>query len=166
MQGTRQEEQTLSGVVEHVVYQNGDTGYAVFRMRTSGERPVVVVGNIPYIGVGENVSVRGVWISHPSYGEQFKAASAERTMPTDEDSILSTCPRAACVDRTRDRQAHRQSVSGHGRLDVLASQPELLSEVQGITPKRQGDLRELYRQLGIRRLMEYLFRLELLRTCP
>lgn len=159
MQGTRQEEQTLSGVVEHVVYQNGDTGYAVFRMRTSGERPVVVVGNIPYIGVGENVSVRGVWISHPSYGEQFKAASAERTMPTDEDSILEYLSSGSV--RGIGPATARRIVERFGTrtFDVLASQPELLSEVQGITPKKARGICESFnRQLGIRRLMEYLFR--------
>jgi len=158
LQNTPQEEQTLSGVVEHVVYQNNDTGYAVFRLRVSGERPVVVVGNIPYIGPGESIAVRGVWISHPSYGEQFKASSAERTMPSDVDSILeylSSGSIRGIGPMTAKRIVER---FGTQTFDVLASQPELLSEVQGITLKKARAICESYnRQLGIRRLMEYLF---------
>ncbi|MGI6577760.1 MAG: ATP-dependent RecD-like DNA helicase [Eubacteriales bacterium] len=158
LQNNQQEEQTLSGVVEHVVYQNNDTGYAVFRMRVDGENPVVVVGNIPYVGVGESITVWGVWISHPSYGEQFKASSSERTMPADEGSILEYLSSGAVrgVGPVTAKRIFERF--GTQTFDVLSSQPELLSEIQGITLKKARVICESFsRQLGIRRLMEYLF---------
>ena len=43
------EEETLVGSVEHVVYCNEENGYAVFHMNTGNEKPVVVVGNVPFM---------------------------------------------------------------------------------------------------------------------
>ena len=79
----------LCGVVESVVYQNEKNGYAVFRLIVDGaDHPVTVVGNLPFIGVGEELRVEGSWTRHASYGEQFKAESAERTLPASEVAIV------------------------------------------------------------------------------
>lgn len=155
---SRIEEKTLSGLVEHVVYSNDETGYAVFRLSTDSEKNVVVVGNIPFIGVGENITVRGVWVSHPSYGEQFKASYSERTMPTDENAIqmyLSSGIIKGIGPITAQRIVER---FGEDTFDVLSSNPDLLSEIQGITRKKAESICNSFsRQLGMRRLMEYLF---------
>ena len=155
---SRIEEKMLEGSVEHVVYCNDETGYAVFRMITESERTVVVVGNIPFIGVGENIIVYGVWMSHPSYGEQFKAAHCERTMPTDQDAILLYL--SSGIIRGIGPVTGQRIVEGFGEktFDVMSSEPELLSQIQGITRKKAESIRNSFnRQLGMRRLMEYLF---------
>jgi len=153
------DEETLSGVVEHVVYQNEENGYAVFRLQTDEGRSVVVVGNIPFIGAGEGIIAKGVWIKHPSYGEQFKASSSERIMPAGEVAILRYLSSGSVkgigpvtakriVERFKDQT-----------FDILSSHPEMLSEVQGITSSKAKSICESFsRQLGIRRLMEYLIR--------
>jgi exodeoxyribonuclease V alpha subunit len=44
-------------------------------------------------------------------------------------------------------------------FEILSSHPEMLSEVQGITSSKAKSICESFsRQLGIRRLMEYLIR--------
>ena len=80
-------------------------------------------------------------------------------MPADEDSILEYLSSGSV--RGIGPATARRIVERFGTrtFDVLESQPELLSEVQGITPKKARGICESFnRQLGIRRLMEYLFR--------
>ena len=155
---SRIEEETLVGSVEHVVYCNEENGYAVFHMNTGNEKPVVVVGNVPFIGVGESISVRGVWVSHPSYGEQFKVSYSERTMPEDENAILlylSSGIIRGIGPVTAQRIVDR---FGTDTFNVMSSEPELLCEIQGITRRKAESIRNNFnRQLGMRRLMEYLF---------
>lgn len=153
------DEETLSGVVVHVVYHNEENGYAVFRLQTDEGRSVVVVGNIPFVGEGEGIIAKGVWIKHPSYGEQFKASESERVMPAGEVAILrylSSGSVKGIGPVTAKRIVER---FGDETFEVLSSHPELLCEVQGITSaKAQAICESFNRQLGMRRLMEYLVR--------
>ncbi len=151
------EEEVITGVVEHVVYHNEENGYAVFRMVTHDDEPVVVVGNVPYIGAGEGISARGVWIRHPSYGEQFKASVAERTMPAGEVAILQYLS-SGNISGIGPVTAKRIVTKFKDEtFDILESKPEELSKIPGITAKKAKGISESFnRQLGIRRLMEYM----------
>ena len=90
MNSEKSRENTVSGVVSGVVYHNDQNGYAVIRVDSDDyEDEVTVVGSAPFIGVGEGISASGVWMRHPSYGEQLRAETIERSMPDDEDTILA-----------------------------------------------------------------------------
>ncbi|MBQ4370107.1 MAG: hypothetical protein II784_03800 [Oscillospiraceae bacterium] len=76
----------INGTVQAVVFRNEDNGYCVLRLRTL-DRVVTAVGTIPDVTPGETLTMEGEWQSHPSYGDQFKADSVERTMPNTADNI-------------------------------------------------------------------------------
>ena len=97
-------------------------------------------------------------MSHPSYGEQFKASYSERTMPTDENAIQMYLS-SGIIKGIGPITAQRFVVRfGEDTFDVLSSNPDLLSEIQGITRKKAESICNSFsRQLGMRRLMEYLF---------
>ena len=81
------DQQTLTGVVEDIVYYNDDNGYAVCYVQTGAEY-ITVVGYMPYIAEGESVSVTGSWTFHAEYGAQFKANYYEKNMPKEKAEIL------------------------------------------------------------------------------
>ena len=76
----------LEGVVEHVIYENAESGYAVFEVDAGGT-DVVVAGNVGGVDNGMSVTVYGHMVNHPSYGEQFKAETIEASLPEDTSAI-------------------------------------------------------------------------------
>jgi exodeoxyribonuclease V alpha subunit len=151
-------EVVVNGVVGQVIYHNENNGYAVFRLiddDTGNE--IVAVGTIPFIGAGEYMTLSGVWSKHPSYGEQLKVSGSERSMPFDEDAILaylSSGSVSGIGPVTAKRIVER---FGESTFDIIESSPERLAEISGITKKKAVSISENFlKQLGIRRLMEYL----------
>ncbi len=151
------EEVTLRGVVEHVIYHNDDNGYAVFRVELDGERSVTVVGTVPFVGAGEGVVVTGTWVHHPSYGEQLKASRAERTMPAGAVAIMRYLAEGNVPGIGPVTAKRVVEMFGEETFDVLESHPERLAGLPGITKKKADSICDGFRrQLGMRRLMEYL----------
>ena len=77
----------IEGSVEAVIYQNEENGYTVLRVDAGDQGGITVVGCMPGIAPGESIAVRGRWMRHASYGEQFKAELVERRMPAGEKAI-------------------------------------------------------------------------------
>ena len=78
----------LEGVVEHVIFENQETGYAVFEVNAGGT-DVVVSGDVGSIDNGMTVVVYGRMTNHPTYGEQFRAETCEAALPEDAAAIQS-----------------------------------------------------------------------------
>src|SRR5436305_1653846 len=74
--------QTIIGSVERITFHSEQNGYTVLRFLTPSSRePVTVTGNFSSVSPGESLRLTGWWITHPQYGEQFKATSYEVTRP-------------------------------------------------------------------------------------
>ena len=148
---------TIAGTISHVVFHNEENGYTVLRLVTSDGEAVTVVGTIPCAAPGEDLVVTGRWVSHPVHGDQVEARQVERHMPTTENEIL--CYLASGIIKgvgpaTADRMVQR---FGESTLRVLEEEPELLTKIKGITPRRAKEIGESYRyQTGMRRLLEFL----------
>ena len=72
----------MEGVVEHVIFENRDTGYAGFEVNAGGELHVVT-GTVGEVNAGESVTLYGKFETHPTHGPQFRAESCEASMPQD-----------------------------------------------------------------------------------
>ena len=80
---------TVEGTVQHVIFQNEENGYTVLGLLTEEGELVTVVGCIPCVAPGEKLTADGLWVSHPSYGQQFAAETVERLMPETEEELIS-----------------------------------------------------------------------------
>ena len=150
------EVETLEGTVSAVIYQNPENGYTVLRVK-SREGSQTVVGELAEVSVGEQVLATGVWVDHPSFGPQFKAAHMETTIPTQQHGIYEYL--ASGVIKGIGKQTARRIVDqfGSDTLAVIESQPERLAEVKGITAKKAQAIQEEFLQrAGMRRLVEFL----------
>lgn len=85
----------LEGVVEHVIYENPDTGYAVFEVDAGGT-DIVVAGNVGSVDNGMSITAYGYMVNHPSYGEQFRAETCEASLPQDTAALLSYLSSGYC----------------------------------------------------------------------
>ena len=147
----------IEGTVEAVIYQNEENGYTVLRLDAGDQGGITVVGCIPGAAPGESITVRGSWMRHASYGEQFKAETVDRRMPAGERAIFDYLASGAV--RGIGAATARKIVEEFGgdALTVLEEHPERLTKIHGITRKRALAMGENFRlQLGMRRLLEFL----------
>ena len=156
--GTLTGQNQVAGTVTAVLFRNEENGYTVLRLDCGAEKgEVTAVGCMPGVAPGEELELEGSWGRHPSYGEQFKAEVVARRMPVGEKAIFEYLASGA-VKGIRMGLA-RQIVDRFGEeaLTVIESDPERLSEIRGVSPKRARAIGEAFRQqMGMRRLAEFL----------
>jgi exodeoxyribonuclease V alpha subunit len=155
-------DETLAGVIQAVVYANEETGWAVLRVACADGSLHTAVGHIPGPAPGEDIAAQGRWTQHPAHGAQFTVRSAERRLPSEGAAILEYL--ASGIIQGIGRATARLLVERFGAetLDVMEHQPQRLSEVRGITPKRAESIGVIFsRQTALRRLMELMVRHEL-----
>ena len=87
-QDIKNEPETLKGSVEGVIYANEETGYTILDFGTDKNELVTVVGTLPYVAEGDELTVIGRWVHNPKYGRQFKAEQFEKRLPSDASAIL------------------------------------------------------------------------------
>jgi exodeoxyribonuclease V alpha subunit len=72
----------LRGQIERITYTNDENGYTIARVKVPGRKELVtIIGNIVNPTPGEIISMKGEWGNHPIYGEQFKIAHCQSTVP-------------------------------------------------------------------------------------
>ena len=82
-----QENISLEGMVESIVYKNDETGYAIFIADIDGQ-PVTMVGTLPFLFEGEHILASGQWTVHKTYGKQFRVDTFEKNLPTTTLSLI------------------------------------------------------------------------------
>ena len=153
---------TVDGTVHSIIFQNAENGYTVLRLLTVEGEVVTVVGCIPCVAPGEHLTVDGVWETHPQHGEQLRAVELERSLPVDEEEIVSYLSSGvmkgvgpATAQRIVDR-------FGAATLEILEQEPERLNLIKGITAKKAQEMAESFRRhMGLRRLMAFLAQYQL-----
>ncbi|MDD5932636.1 MAG: ATP-dependent RecD-like DNA helicase [Oscillospiraceae bacterium] len=153
---------TVDGTVHSLIFQNAENGYTVLRLLTVEGEVVTVVGCIPCVAPGEHLTVSGVWEQHPQHGEQLRAVELERSLPEDEEEIMSYLSSGVCKGVGPATAARIVERFGAEALDVLEREPERLATVRGITAKKAQEMSESFRRhMGLRRLMAFLAQYQL-----
>ena len=150
------EQHQVDGTVSAVIYQNEENGYTILRLDVK-EEEITVVGPMAGVSPGEYLTVRGRWVRHPTYGQQFRADSVERRLPQGLKEIYHYLASGAVkgVGKATARQLIEEF--GEEALNVLEEEPEKLAKLRGISPKRARQIGEAFRQrMGMRRLTEFL----------
>ena len=151
----------VEGTVSSIIFQNEENGYTILRLE-AGQGEITVVGCMPGVAPGESLSIRGSWVRHPSYGEQFKAESMERRLPRGIKEVFHYL--ASGVVKGIGQSTARRMVEefGEDALTILEEEPEKLTVIKGITLKRAQTMSAAFRQqMGMRHLLEFLTRHEL-----
>ena len=147
---------TIEGTAAVLIYQNPENGYAVLRLETE-DGIVTAVGCMPGISPGEDLILKGKWIVHPSYGEQFKAEWAQRRMPVGSAAIFRYLATGSIKHIGPSKAKDIVDMFGDESLDIIENHPEELAKIRGITEKRAREISTSFRrQVSLRRLMEFL----------
>ena len=158
MENQPAELQKLEGVVERVIYENAETGYAVFEVDAGGT-DVVVAGNVGSIDNGMSVTVYGHLVNHPSYGEQFKAETCEASLPQDTQALLSYLSSGVLPYIGPSTAKKIVEKFGEETLTVIAETPQRLCELRGITEKKAEAISQEFRRMyGVREVVAWFAR--------
>ncbi len=133
----------LTGRVEKVIYRSPDSDYSVVRLDTG----FVIVGNMPAMLPGDEVSVEGQWTKHPKFGHQFivkKFLSEDKSFKAEFVNFLSSGVLKGI--RTETALAIVKKF-GNNVFDVFNHTPEKLLGIKGIGPKKLETIKEEWKEI-------------------
>ncbi len=133
--------ETLSGHVEHIVFQNGENGYTVLNL-VSGEDEITCVGIFHGVSEGECLELSGEYTTHPSYGRQFKAASFQVKPPEDMVSVERYLASGAIKGIGAALAARIVRKFREDTIRIIEEEPERLAEVKGISQRKAMEIAE------------------------
>lgn len=152
----QKEYETIEGTVSSIIFQNEENGYTILRLDAAGEE-LTVVGEMPGVSPGEYLTVRGGWVRHATYGTQFRAEVVERRLPQGMKEIFHYLSSGAVKGVGKATARLLIEAFGEDTLTVIEEEPEKLTKIRGISPKRARQISDSFRaQMGMRRLIEFL----------
>ncbi|MCR5154101.1 MAG: ATP-dependent RecD-like DNA helicase [Lachnospiraceae bacterium] len=128
----------VEGCVERIIWKSEETGFTVLSL-AADEDKICCVGTMPDVSVGEYISVSGELTYNKKYGEQIKAASYKKVMPT-STAALEAYLGSGMIKGIGEALAKRiVEFFKEDTLRIIEEEPERLSEVKGIS--RAGAVR-------------------------
>ena len=151
------EKQTVHGTVAAVVFRNEENGYSVIKLDREDGEQFTAVGTIPDAFPGEAFALTGEWMSHHTYGQQFRADAFERAAPTGADAIFRYLASGVIKGIGPGRAREIVNKFGENALEIIEAAPEKLASVKGISTTAAKEMsKELRRTAGVRKLIESL----------
>lgn len=130
---------TISGYVEHIVFQNGENGYTVMQLMTD-EGEITCVGVCHGLTQGENIEARGEYVEHPVYGTQFKVGSYRVTTPRDSAGMERYLSSGAIKGIGAALAARIVKKFGGDTFRIMEEEPERLAEIKGISQRKAREI--------------------------
>jgi exodeoxyribonuclease V alpha subunit len=127
----------LSGQIERITYTDEENGFTIARVKVHGQRDLVtIVGHLMSPAPGEILNMRGEWVNHPKFGEQFRVVEFKTTVPATVYGIRKYLG-SGLIKGLGPVMANRiVKKFGEKTLDVIENETEKLAQVKGIGKKR------------------------------
>ena len=148
--------ETISGYVEHIIFQNSENGYTVMNLVSEGEE-ITCVGACRGLGQGENITAQGEYIEHPLYGRQFKLSSFQVTIPRDSVGMERYLGSGAVKGVGAALAARIVKRFGEDTFRIIEEEPERLAEIKGISARKAQEIAvQMEEKKELRDAMVYL----------
>ncbi|MGD0916540.1 MAG: ATP-dependent RecD-like DNA helicase [Thermodesulfobacteriota bacterium] len=128
---------TIQGLLERITYYNEENDFVVAKLHEEGKRELTtIVGNLSGITLGESLRLAGRWVQNKKFGEQFQVEKFEITVPATLYGIQKYLG-SGLIKGIGPIMAERiVKKFGLETLTIIGKEPNRLSEVDGIGPKR------------------------------
>ena len=148
----------LSGQIERITFTNEQNGYTIARVKIDGRQDLVtVVGNLMSPTPGEMLNMRGEWITHPKFGEQFKVTQCKTALPATIFGIQKYLGSGLIKGLGPVIACRIVKKFGEKTLDIIENDIEKLSLVEGVGKKRVAMIQNAWaEQKDIRDVMLFL----------
>ena len=149
---------SLKGQIERITYTNDENGYTVAKVKVSGRKDLVtVVGTLLIPIPGEVIEMKGNWMNHPRYGEQFKVEHYKSLVPASVYGIEKYLGSGLIKGIGPIMAGRIVKNFGEETLEVIENEIEKLAEVDGIGKKRIEMVKKAWEdQKEIREVMIFL----------
>ncbi len=132
-------------------FANADNGFAVLDA-DSDRDPVVLVGPLAHLEIGERAHVTGVWVTDSRYGEQVSVTTAQPLPPEDRAALISYLRR---IKNIGDKRAKKliDLFGAEQALDEIDGEPAAAFRRVGLNPFRAQEAAVSWNELrALRRL--------------
>jgi len=148
----------LSGQIERITYTNEENGFTIARVKVHGQQDLItVVGHLMSPTPGETLNLKGEWVTHPKFGEQFKVAEYKTTVPATVFGIERYLGSGLIKGLGPIMAGRIVKKFGKKTLDVIEKDIEKLGTVEGIGEKRINMIQQAWdEQKEIRNVMLFL----------
>jgi len=148
----------LSGQIERITYTNEENGFTIARVKIHGQQDLItVVGYLMSPTSGETLNLKGEWVNHPKFGEQFKVAEYKTTVPATVFGIERYLGSGLIKGLGPIMAGRIVKKFGKKTLDVIENDIEKLGTVEGIGEKRIAMIQQAWdEQKEIRNVMLFL----------
>ncbi|MBU0987677.1 MAG: ATP-dependent RecD-like DNA helicase [Proteobacteria bacterium] len=148
----------LSGQIDRITYTNEENGFTIAKVKVKGQRDLVtVVGNIMAPTPGEILKMRGEWVHHPKFGEQFKVLEYKTVIPATVHGIRKYLGSGLIKGLGPVMAGRIVQAFGAKTLQIIEADIEKLAQVEGIGQKRIAMIKNAWdEQKEIRDVMLFL----------
>jgi len=147
---------SVSGIVDSIIYQNEENGYTVCEIEDTQGYPVTLTGIIPYLTEGDKITAHGQWTNHPTYGRQFKVEMYDKTLPAEQGDMLRYLASGAVKGIGPKTAQKIVEMFGTDSFNVIENHPDWLADIPGITTKKAASISENFKAIsGARHVMMF-----------
>ena len=134
----------LEGQIEVIIYCNEINSYTIAKLRTENIGEVTIVGFLPFVNVGDTITVFGEYVMHKDYGKQFKVNTFKKNMPETLDA-LERYLASGNIKWVGPKTAKRIIKEfGDNTISVIEKEPEKLEVIKGITHEKAMEISESF----------------------
>ena len=153
-----EELETLTGVVDNIIFASPEGGFSVFRLLPEGQGSTVTVTvqmDAPL--QGQQLDLKGKWVEHPRFGTQFQAVHMIVSAPTSVEGIRRFLASGTIEGIGKAMAARIVDKFGGMALEIIEKQPRRLREVRGIGKKTAEKIHASYQEKAeLRQVMLWL----------
>jgi len=136
----------ITGIIERCVFHNKENGFTVFILKINARETVTVCGHLSQVTVGEQISARGSWTTHPKFGKQFQAQECVVQVPTTILGLKKYLGSGLIKGIGPIYAQKLVDYFGTQVLDIIDQFPERLCEIDGIGPSRKQTIIEAWKE--------------------
>lgn len=153
-----QNDQTITGVLERIIYFNEENAYCVAEVQVpDGKRPVTVLGALPGVQCGETLRLDGHWARHPTHGDQFKIARFKSQLPASVHGIRKYLGSGLIHGIGKSYAKKIVDHFGADTLRIISEESGRLHEIPGIGKQRAKSIKAAWdEQSAVRDVMMFL----------
>lgn len=149
-------QESVEGIVNHIIYRNEENGYTVFELSADGKE-LTCVGFFQSVNEGESMEAFGRYTEHMSYGQQFKIDRYEIKVPRSAAAIERYLGSGAVKGIGAALAARIVKKFGEDTFRIMEEEPERLAEIKGISERMAREIsRQASEQRNMRRAMIFL----------
>ncbi|MBO6047905.1 MAG: ATP-dependent RecD-like DNA helicase [Erysipelotrichaceae bacterium] len=126
-----------TGVITHVRFYSQDTKFIVATFDSQEEdKPFTITGSMSYVYENERYRIKGEFVMHPRYGQQFQIQSYEIILADNRDDIIHYLSSPLFKGIGKMQAEKIADALGDDALNMIREDPSCLEIVPGMTQRK------------------------------